>query len=169
VPNLAETPASIRVVGVSLIPTILTTIAALPTTTPAGLTALVNVLPYVFVAVKRKDCRFAEKSASNNTPNSGKAKSYFGYANPEPSREPFGSRACAETIQSASHVDEERVHSSLKNEYKKNPVRCSRLDIRKCLSLYAAMRKANPAKLEKPKALCYGNAKLAEALCFGQV
>jgi len=39
------------VVGVSLIPTILTTIAALPTSTPAGLTALVNVLPYVFVAV----------------------------------------------------------------------------------------------------------------------
>ena len=40
------------VVGVSLIPTILTTVAALPTsTTPSGLLALVNVLPYVFVAV----------------------------------------------------------------------------------------------------------------------
>jgi len=39
------------VVGVSLIPTILTTIDALPTDTPSGLEALVNVLPYVFVAV----------------------------------------------------------------------------------------------------------------------
>lgn len=39
------------VVGVALIPTILTTIDALPTDTPAGLTALVDVLPYVFVAV----------------------------------------------------------------------------------------------------------------------
>ena len=40
------------VVGVSLIPTILTTIDALPSATaPAGLVALVNVLPYVFVAV----------------------------------------------------------------------------------------------------------------------
>lgn len=39
------------VVGVSLIPTILTTIDALPTNTPDGLVALVNVLPYVFVAV----------------------------------------------------------------------------------------------------------------------
>lgn len=39
------------VVGVSLIPTILTTIDALPTNTPSGLEALVNVLPYVFVAV----------------------------------------------------------------------------------------------------------------------
>ena len=39
------------VVGVSLIPTILTTINALPTDTPDGLVALVNVLPYVFVAV----------------------------------------------------------------------------------------------------------------------
>jgi hypothetical protein len=39
------------VVGVSLIPTILTTIDALPTDTPDGLGALVNVLPYVFVAV----------------------------------------------------------------------------------------------------------------------
>ena len=39
------------VVGVSLIPTILTTIRALPTDTPDGLKALVNVLPYVFVAV----------------------------------------------------------------------------------------------------------------------
>ena len=39
------------VVGVSLIPTILTTINALPTDTPEGLVALVNVLPYVFVAV----------------------------------------------------------------------------------------------------------------------
>ena len=39
------------VVGVSLIPTILTTIDALPTDTPSGLSALVDVLPYVFVAV----------------------------------------------------------------------------------------------------------------------
>lgn len=40
------------VVGVSLIPTILTTIDALPSATaPSGLIALVNVLPYVFVAV----------------------------------------------------------------------------------------------------------------------
>jgi len=39
------------VVGVSLIPTILTTIDALPTDTPSGLDALVDVLPYVFVAV----------------------------------------------------------------------------------------------------------------------
>ena len=39
------------VVGVSLIPAILTTINALPTDAPDGLVALVNVLPYVFVAV----------------------------------------------------------------------------------------------------------------------
>jgi len=39
------------VVGISLLPTILTTIDALPTNTPEGLEALVNVLPYVFVAV----------------------------------------------------------------------------------------------------------------------
>lgn len=39
------------VVGISLIPTILTTIDALPTTAPSGLTALIDVLPYVFVAV----------------------------------------------------------------------------------------------------------------------
>ena len=39
------------VVGVSLIPTILTTIDALPTDAPSGLAALVDVLPYVFVAV----------------------------------------------------------------------------------------------------------------------
>ena len=39
------------VVGVSLIPTILTTIDALPTDMDDGLGALVDVLPYVFVAV----------------------------------------------------------------------------------------------------------------------
>jgi hypothetical protein len=39
------------VVGVSLIPTILSTIDTLPTSAPQGLTALVDVLPYVFVAV----------------------------------------------------------------------------------------------------------------------
>lgn len=39
------------VVGVSLIPTILDTIDALPTDAAAGLLALVDVLPYVFVAV----------------------------------------------------------------------------------------------------------------------
>lgn len=41
------------VVGVSLIPTILTSITAVNATgdTPAGLMALINVLPYVFVAV----------------------------------------------------------------------------------------------------------------------
>lgn len=39
------------VVGISLIPTILDTIASVPTTAPAGLTALIDVLPYVFVAV----------------------------------------------------------------------------------------------------------------------
>lgn len=39
------------VVGVSLIPTILTTIDALPTDMDSGLGALVDVLPYVFVAV----------------------------------------------------------------------------------------------------------------------
>jgi hypothetical protein len=39
------------VVGVSLIPTILSTIDTLPTSSPQGLTALVDVLPYVFVAV----------------------------------------------------------------------------------------------------------------------
>lgn len=40
------------VVGVSLIPTILTTINALPSATaPTGLISLVDVLPYVFVAV----------------------------------------------------------------------------------------------------------------------
>ncbi len=37
------------VVGVSLIPTILDTIDALPTTAPGGLLALIDVLPYVFV------------------------------------------------------------------------------------------------------------------------
>lgn len=37
------------VVGVSLVPVILETTAAI--TTPAGLAALVSVLPYVFVAV----------------------------------------------------------------------------------------------------------------------
>jgi hypothetical protein len=39
------------VVGISLVPTILSTIDSLPTDTPSGLSALVNVLPYVFVAV----------------------------------------------------------------------------------------------------------------------
>ncbi len=39
------------VVGISLIPTILDTIDSLPTDAPAGLSALVDVLPYVFVAV----------------------------------------------------------------------------------------------------------------------
>ena len=39
------------VVGISLVPTILTTIDSLPTDTPSGLSALINVLPYVFVAV----------------------------------------------------------------------------------------------------------------------
>ena len=41
------------VVGVSLIPTILTSITAANAsgTAPAGLMALINVLPYVFVAV----------------------------------------------------------------------------------------------------------------------
>jgi uncharacterized membrane protein len=39
------------VVGVSLIPTVLSSIAALPTTADTGLLALVDVLPYVFVAV----------------------------------------------------------------------------------------------------------------------
>ena len=39
------------VVGVTLIPTILETIAAVPTTAPDGLSALISVLPYVFVAV----------------------------------------------------------------------------------------------------------------------
>jgi hypothetical protein len=107
------------VVGVSLIPTILTTIDALPSTTPAGLTALVNVLPYVFVAVKREDCRFPGEPGSNNTPNSGKAKSIFRYANPEPSRNHFWFRACAETLQSASRKDEEKVHSSMKVETRK--------------------------------------------------
>lgn len=39
------------VVGISLIPTITETIDSLPTDTDAGLLALVDVLPYVFVAV----------------------------------------------------------------------------------------------------------------------
>lgn len=39
------------VVGISLIPTILSTIDSVPTTAPTGLTALIDVLPYVFVAV----------------------------------------------------------------------------------------------------------------------
>lgn len=39
------------VVGVSLVPTILTTIDSLPTDTDSGLLALINVLPYIFVAV----------------------------------------------------------------------------------------------------------------------
>lgn len=41
------------VVGVSLIPTILTSITAVNASgsTPPGLMALINVLPYVFVAV----------------------------------------------------------------------------------------------------------------------
>ena len=39
------------VVGISLIPAITSTIANLPSDTPAGLTALINVLPYLFVAV----------------------------------------------------------------------------------------------------------------------
>ena len=39
------------VVGISLIPTIMSTINALSSFTPAGLRALINVLPYVFVAV----------------------------------------------------------------------------------------------------------------------
>ena len=39
------------VVGVSLIPAITSTIANLPSDTPAGLTALINILPYLFVAV----------------------------------------------------------------------------------------------------------------------
>ena len=39
------------VVGVSLIPTIVDTIDALPTTLDSGLASLIDVLPYIFVAV----------------------------------------------------------------------------------------------------------------------
>jgi hypothetical protein len=39
------------VVGVSLIPTIIDTISALPADTPSSVLALANVLPIVFVAV----------------------------------------------------------------------------------------------------------------------
>ena len=39
------------VVGITLIPTILDTIDSVPTTAPNGLEALIDVLPYVFVAV----------------------------------------------------------------------------------------------------------------------
>ena len=158
-----ETPASIRVVGVSLIPTILTTIDALPTTTPAGLTALVNVLPYVFVAVsKSSDCRSAEQSALKHEPNSGKPTSNFGYGNPEPS---LGNQEGRETRRLASHVDEGIVQPSLKDGNKLNSVGCRSVGKVQSAPLWSNPHRITGLIRGKLKALfAYANPELSSKL-----
>ena len=69
----------------------------------------------MLVAVKQSNCCVTEQSVMENESNSGKPKSYLGYGNPEPSRKPLGFQACAETLRLASHVDEEKVRTLLKN------------------------------------------------------
>lgn len=86
------------VVGVSLIPTILTTIDALPTTTPAGLTALVNVLPSKKRAASQGDlsCKTGLIRGTLNP---------FGHGNPELNFKPFfGLNKCVETYIPCIHL-----------------------------------------------------------------
>ena len=118
------------VVGVSLIPTIVDSINTAKNTAnaPAGLSGLLDVLAYVFVAVRKNRIAALKSNLHCKTSQIQGNLSPKGYGNPELNSRQVLDK-CAETRWFASLWDGGIVRHSLKGERtEKNSTRCGGLD-----------------------------------------